>query len=147
MNYKYFWVIFVYKCLRKEIKIFLKNKNSNFIPFLIEGVKPREFAKIKELFIKLTGINERVCFPNRFFEYSHQLSFEQKSKKIIISSTSVRLLDNFHPNSLLEEGEWFPKYEVLEKLRYDKMFLRSFKKEFGGDSFWECLNTRLHTKK
>jgi len=43
---------------------------------------------------------------------------------------------------LLEEEERFSKNEVLEKLKYNKMFLRSFRKEFCGDSFWECLDTK-----
>jgi len=61
---------------------------------------------------------------------------------IVVSSTSTRLLNDYRLTPLLEEEERFSKNEVLEKLKYNKMFLRSFRKGFCGDSFWECLDTK-----
>lgn len=115
---------------------------------MLENVEPREFEKAKGLFTKVTGIKEENCFPSRFFEYSHDFSFRKGEKKLIVSTTSARLLNEIDLENFvfLKKGKWILKKEAFGKLKYDKLYFRALKNEFGEDIFWECLDTKRHIR-
>jgi len=142
---KYYWAVFVYKCFDNSPKILLfeQNNNNKFTPVVLENIKPREFEKAKGLFTKVTGIKKGNCFPSRFFENSRSFSFQKGEKKLIVSTTSVRLLNEIDLENFvfLKKGEWILKEEAFGKLKYDKLYFRALKDEFGEDLFWECLDT------
>lgn len=141
---KYYWAVFVYKCFDNSPKILLKEQNNKFAPVILENIKPREFEKAKGLFTKVTGIEKKNCFQSRFFEYLHDFSFQKGEQKLIVSTTSVRLLNGIDSENFvfLKKGKWIPKEEAFEKLKYDKLYFRSLKNEFKEDIFWECLDTK-----
>jgi len=142
-EFKYVWIVFLYKCSDGKVKIFLLKKDDGFVaPFVFMNIK--QIEQVKKEFIKTVRIREEDCFPQRFFNWYHTIFLEKKGKLFIVSSTAVRVLDEYREDLLPKKGEWILKNEVPQRLRYSKMFLSSFKKEFGGDSFWECLDTRKH---
>lgn len=141
---KYYWVVFVYKCFDNSPKILLKEQNNKFTSVILENVKPREFEKAKELFTKVTGVKKENCFPSRFFEYSHDFSFQKGEQKLIVSTTSVRLLNEINLENFVffKTGKWIPKEDAFEKFKYDKLYFRALKNEFKENIFWECLDTK-----
>lgn len=143
MKSGYFWFVFIYKCFNNNPRIFLLSRHSRFSPVALKGIKPREFEMAKSQFVRMTGITEEDCFPNRFFESSHSFSCQKGAEKLVVSATSIRLLGEVSLENMSDKlkGEWFSKEEVLEKLQYDKKYFRAFKNEFRKDTFWEGLDT------
>jgi len=142
-EFKHVWVVFLYKCFEGKAKIFLLKKNDGFnAPFVFMDIK--QIGEIRKEFIETVGIREKDCFPQRFFNWYHTTLLEKKGKIFVVSSTAVRILDEHCEDLLPKKGKWFLKEEVFEKLQYSQMFFHSFKREFGTDTFWECLDTRKY---
>lgn len=131
----------MYRCTKNTPHILLLSKNNiDFSPIDFDFSEPN-LVKTKEKILEEFALEECDFYKDRLIGSYNKLSFE-KSKKVVQLFVGVARIKKYVDISSKSHPfiKWVKKEDVLKELK-TKEHIRSFKRVFGEDDFWECLDT------
>lgn len=140
-NYIYKKIIYIYVCQENIPEILLLSKdNIDFVPLGFDYTVDK-LIDTKQKILEEFSLEEKDFYKDRLNGSYDTIHFKEGEKMVWVSVHNARIKEGINISSKnYPYIKWVKKEDVLKELK-TKEHIRSFKRMFNSEYFWECLDT------